>query len=250
MKVFIIEDEPLLAESLRDELLAADTEVQIVAMTGGIRETLDVVHKQGLPDLFFSDIELSDGLSFEIFHRLNSGTPVIFCTAYNHYALDAFRANGIDYILKPFGTDDIKRTLRKYKSLSGNSSPNRVFQQLIQKLQSRPTSLLVHRGESIIPLPINDIAMAVLQNEIVYVHTFGGKKYALTQNLEEIGQLVGGDLFRVNRQTLIHRKAVGQVSRYFARKLLIHPTIPYSNKLLVSKANTGAFLQWLENYPG
>ena len=126
MKVIIIEDEPLMSEALKEEILRVDARIEIVAQLSSIRESIAYLENNKWPDLFFSDIELSDGLSFEIFRHLQNTKPIVFCTAYDQYALEAFKVHGIDYILKPFQADDIDATLKKYKTLT-NSTPSSLL---------------------------------------------------------------------------------------------------------------------------
>ena len=121
MKVVIIEDEPLMAEELVDEIHKVDQSIAVVGKFPSVRATLDFLAQNEMPDLFFSDIQLTDGLSFEIFSVIKKPVPVIFCTAFHEYALDAFKANGIDYLLKPFDNMAITKTLYKYKHLIGES---------------------------------------------------------------------------------------------------------------------------------
>jgi len=251
MIVIIIEDEAILSNALKEELLELDGTIEIVAQLGSIKETLAYFAQNEAPDLFFSDIELADGLSFEIFKAIENIAPIIFCTAYNQYALEAFQVYGIDYILKPFDTKSISEALQKYKTLFQNQ-PNSavdfsaVLQLFEQQKQRQKNSLLIHRGDKITPLSIHEIALASLQNGVVYVHTYQNTRYAVNYNLDRLHTIFGEDFYRVNRQYLIHRKAVQHASQYFARKLTIRPIIKFEDPLIVSKANASDFLRWLE----
>ncbi|MEM6320398.1 MAG: LytTR family DNA-binding domain-containing protein [Bacteroidota bacterium] len=252
MKVIIIEDEPLMAEALAKKVTTIDPAIQVVAQLDSIQVSIDYLSTHESPDLFFSDIELLDGLSFEIFKRTNNKVPIIFCTAYNHYALEAFEVYGIDYLLKPYDNQKIAASLEKYQELvQTNVAPPidyQVLQQLLEQQQkaSNRTSILIHQGDKIIPLSSTDIALAFLLNGIVYVFTFAGKKYAVNYNLERLQQLLGTSFFRINRQGLINRKGVKHVSQYFGRKLIIQANFAFSEELIVSKGNTTKFLAWLE----
>jgi len=193
MKVIIIEDEAILSNALKEELLELDSTIEIVAQLGSIKETL----------AYFA-----------------------FCTAYNQYALEAFQVYGIDYILKPFDTKSINEALQKYKTLFQNQ-PNSavdfsaVLQLFEQQKQRQKNSLLIHRVDKITPLSIHEIALASLQNGVVYVHTYQNMRYAVNYNLDRLHTIFGEDFYRVNRQYLIHRKAVQHASQYFARKLTL-----------------------------
>ncbi|WNJ18457.1 LytTR family DNA-binding domain-containing protein [Pontibacter sp. G13] len=251
MRVLIIEDESLMAEALRDELLALEPQMEIMGMMGSISATLAFLEREGMPDLFFSDIELSDGLSFEIFRVLEQKAPVIFCTAYHHYALEAFQAHGIDYLLKPFDRSDIQATLDKYHqffpqpSVSQPSEAVGRLENLLEQ-QFQPQSLLVYKGADIFPLQLGELALLQVGAGHVIAHTFDGRQFVVNQSMDRLASTLGNAFFRVNRQFLIHRKAISHVSPYFSRKLLVNPRIDFSEPLVISKANATNFLRWLE----
>lgn len=252
MRIIIIEDEPLLAQKLKTEILKVHPATEVLAMLRSIAEAIGYFADGEQPDLIFSDIQLPDGLSFEIFKRVETAAPVIFCTAYDDYALEAFRSNGIDYILKPFSDQDIKKTLNKYHSLTQQSEPNQDLYaslgEMIRELKAEPKkSLLVYRKDKIIPLKVADIALALTENGNTSVLTFEGTRWTVNHNLDALHQKLGSSFYRLNRQYLIQRDAVEKVSQYFARKLLIHPTVDFSEPLIVSKANASNFLNWLES---
>lgn len=251
MRIIIIEDEPLIAAALKEEILRADASIQVVGILTSIAATLQHLETNGFPDLFFSDIELGDGLSFEIFKRTHSTIPVIFCTAYNHYALEAFRVYGIDYILKPFVQEDISSAIAKYKSMFQATQPQAIdFDAVLQLIgnqkRQRKSTILLYQGDKIIPLAGEKIAIAELKNGVVYVYTFAKERIAVNYNMEKLHGIVGKNFYRVNRQFLINRQAIEHVAQYFARKLLIKTNISFSEQLIVSKANASDFLRWLE----
>ncbi len=251
MKVIIIEDEPLMAEALEEEIRRIDPSIQLIARLNSVEATIDHLSRHGFPDLFFSDIELTDGLSFEIFRRVRNHRPIVFCTAYDHYALEAFSVHGIDYILKPFSSDAIRRTIQKYRTFFPDNNTQHpdwaaLMQHLSQQQSASQKAILWHRGEYIIPMNIDDIALAQLSNGQVYVYTFSGDRRPVQYNLETLAGLLGPDFYRINRQFIINRRSVKSVAHYFARKLLIHSSIEFKEPLVVSKAGASAFLQWLE----
>lgn len=252
MKVVIIEDELLLSEALKEEILMVDNSIEVVAQLSSIKESIAYLASNPLPDLFFADIELSDGVSFEIFKHIENTVPIIFCTAYNQYALDAFQVYGIDYILKPFDSKAIESAIGKYKSLAKFQAATTPDYQAIAKLLSsvneeQNNSLLIHQGDKIIPFPVEQIALGQLENGLVYIYDFDKKRYAINYSMDKLAHLLGKQFYRVNRQYLINRKAVKHASQYFARKLLVQPTFEFKEQLIVSKAKATAFLHWLEN---
>lgn len=251
MKVIIIEDEPLMANELEFEVKKVDQSITIAGKFGSVKDTLNHLSRNGLPDLFFSDVQLTDGLSFEIFSQINSHVPVIFCTAFNDYALEAFKCNGVDYLLKPLASEEIKATIDKYQrrlhhQLRGNMFSQDVMGSSIRDLDSTNKSLIVHQGQKIFPVKYSDIRMLYLKNGITYLITNQGKKFMVNRSLDRMEETLGSGFYRANRQVLIHRDAIGYIDSYYARKLLITPLYKVDLDIVVSKANSPHFLSWLE----
>jgi two-component system, LytTR family, response regulator LytT len=252
LKVAIIEDEKLTAHDLADTLKKIDSEIEVVAILATVKQAIDFLKKDNNLDLLFSDIQLPDGLSFEIYKNVAISVPIIFCTAFEQYALNAFDANGIDYLLKPFNKATVSKALDKYNSLKvkftqPNDKLNKLMQMLSQQTYRQAASIIVYQGEKIIPVDIPDIALFYLEDEYVFALTFDFKKYIVTQSLEELETLCDKSFFRANRQYLINRKAIKDASRYLNRKILIHLTINYPSQILVGKLKTALFVEWLSN---
>ncbi|MEL6969398.1 MAG: LytTR family DNA-binding domain-containing protein [Bacteroidota bacterium] len=253
MKIVIIEDEPLMAAALEEELLKLDPKIEIQANLPSLKAARNYFAEHSLPDLFFSDIQLPDGLSFEIFRELKSTTPVIFCTAYDEYALEAFRQNGIDYLLKPIDEEMLAATLQKHQQLTqAPTTPSFDPEQLLTYFglhdTQRNATILVHRGEKIIPVKKNHLAVLHKKDGITYGYTFDRKRYVLDHNLDSLEQTLGRDFFRANRQFIIHREVIKEVERYFARKLIIQINIEMPEQIIVSKARAALFLAWLQEH--
>ncbi len=250
MKVLIIEDEPLMADELEREIKKADPTIEIVGKLASISQSLSYLADHEMPDLFFSDIQLSDGLSFDIFRKLKNPVPVIFCTAFDEYALEAFKANGIDYLLKPFEDDAISRTLQKYQKLTQPTDISKELIALFKRTKdssSTKNSLLVHKGSKIFPVRNADVRMAFLEKSVTFIITRDHKRHLVNYSLDALEDTLGKDFYRANRQVIIHREAIAHVSQFFARKLLVELKIPFDDKVIVSKANASNFLKWLES---
>lgn len=252
MKVILIEDEKLTAKDLANSLMRIDADIQIIAQLASVEEALDyfALHKEDDADVIFSDIELGDGLSFEIFERIENKIPIVFCTAYNQYALEAFNTLGIDYILKPFNTNALENALNKLKLLKGSALIENDTLSSLLKLLKQPElpqrkSILANVGDKIIPIKSEEIALFFIENEIVYAVCFNGKKIVLSQNMDTLEKMFVDNFFRANRQYLINRNAVKAASHYFNRKLLVHLTVPFENQIIIGKLKTGAFTSWL-----
>ncbi len=180
MTIVIIEDEKLTADDLAETIVKADPKAQILASLSSVKEAIAWFRDNEKPDLIFSDIQLGDGLSFEIFKSISSTIPVIFCTAYDEYALNAFKVNGIDYILKPFTLATIVDALAKYNELKNNFSRKILqYEQILQlfedKKKQKKGSVLVYYKDKILPVRTDDIALFYIENEITYLITFDQK---------------------------------------------------------------------------
>ena len=238
------------AEDLEKSLLQLLDDVNIVQLHS-VKEAVAYFTGSSVPDIIFSDIQLGDGLSFEIFVAVPLVVPVIFCTAYNEYALDAFKANGIDYILKPYSKQTLETALKKYeqlkKAFTGNEaqSYNNLMHLLAGRDISKTSSILVYNQDKIMPVKLTDIALFHLENNLTHLLTFSGKIYYPNKNLDELEKITGNYFFRANRQFLVCRKAIVDISSFFSRKLYVNLLISYKEKVIVSKGKAAAFLEWL-----
>jgi DNA-binding LytR/AlgR family response regulator len=251
MEIVIIEDERLTADDLAETIKQVQPDAEIVAILRSVKEATQYLKAGNTPDLIFSDIQLGDGLSFEIFSSLAVTAPVIFCTAYDEYALTAFKANGIDYILKPFTSETIGLALQRYQSLRNTFSVNTLQQyEAILKVfagreAQRPAALLIHHLDKILPVKLESIALFYLKNEVTHLLTFNGKVYCPNKSLDELERITGDTFFRINRQYLIAHKAVTGATNYLSRKLSVTLTVPFEEVITVSKEKAPAFLKWL-----
>jgi len=251
MKIVIIEDEKIAAADLESTIRESDDSIEVVAVLNSVEDGLAYFKKHPKPDLIFSDIQLGDGLSFEVLDNLR--IPVVFCTAYDEYALNAFKANGIDYILKPFSTESVKNALDKYKNLVGISQEEIVRQydsikmMLTDKKSQKVSALLIYHKDYVFPLDVNEIAVLYLQNEIVTLVTFNNSRYYPGKSLEELETMLGNDFFRANRQYLINRKAVVKASSLLSRKLSLAVNVEIEDIITISREKSAVFLKWLAN---
>ncbi len=257
MTVLILEDEAITAEELRYYVLDIDPGIKVLALLETIEDAVHYLTTHGSPDLIFSDIQLADGLSFEVFGQVPVRCPVIFCTAYDEYAMQAFAANGIDYILKPFDRKAIAASLSKFHALQthfqGNtpaSQPtlNEPLQRLVEQLQpARRSSFLVNYKGKYYPVPVSEIAFFYSGNEIVWLHKLTGEKYALNHTLDQLETLLDPALFyRANRQFIIRFEAIREFEPYFNRKLAVRLQSVTPEPIIISKAKAGDFTRWLE----
>jgi two-component system, LytTR family, response regulator len=250
VNIVIIEDEELTAKDLADTIMKVDKNVQVLAILNSVKQSISYFRENLNPDLIFCDIQLGDGLSFEIFKECSITSPVIFCTAFDEYALKAFKANGIDYILKPFSRQTIEDALNRYKALKNNLlNINGPVKKILELYESRKNkkqkTVLIYHRENIIPVKVDDIAIFYIENGVSHLMTFSGRHHTINKTLEEMESIAGYDFFRANRQYLLNRNAIRNVSQYFARKLIVSLSIPFDLKIIVSKEKITLFLNWL-----
>src|SRR6185312_9806680 len=252
MNIVIIEDEPLTARDLEACIRAAEPAAKIVAALGSVAEATEFFRENTFPDLIFSDIQLGDGLSFSIFAAFEQSVPVIVCTAYDAYALDAFKAAGIDYILKPFSARSIAAALAKYQRLTGKAATggSATLTDLAALFgpQASRRSILVYHKEKIVPVNVGDIAFFYLKTDAVLLATFAKQAYTVHKTLEEIEKIVGTGFYRANRQCLVNREAIRDVSQDVGRRLLVNLLVPCEEKVTVGRAKASHFLEWLAGH--
>ena len=250
MKLVIIEDEKVTARDLVQTLEQLFPQIIIEKVLGTVKEGISYFNNSTSADLIFSDIQLGDGLSFEIFATVDINVPVIFCTAYDEYALHAFKANGFDYILKPFTNESVAAAVNKYltfrEKITENTLPYKALEQLFAaKRTIEPGAVLVYQKDKILPIPVNDIAFFYLKNGVVSLITFDKKNYLVNKNMEELGKITEPLFFRANRQFLVNRKAVLDASSYLSRKLSVSLSVPTPETVTISKEKIPQFLMWL-----
>jgi len=252
MKVVIVEDEALTAEDLAEILLKLPDGIEVVKILPSVLEAIIYFRHNGSPDLIFCDIQLGDGHSFEIFKEIHIDAPVIFCTAYDEYALQAFKNNGIDYILKPFTKKTVKAAIDKFKSLKARlNSTGPDFANVLQNIQTTPqpdrkvSSLIINWKDKIIPVRINDIALFNIDFKMTQLVTFNNQKYVVHHTLEELEEICGEGFYRANRQYLINRHAVTEALQYHARKLVLKLKVEDKHEIIISKNKIPEFLSWL-----
>lgn len=243
LRVAIIEDEPATARNLRHMLQDIAPEVEVLTILPGVAESVAWLNNNMQQcELLFMDVRLSDGLSFEIFSQVNVTLPVIFITAYDDYALQAFKSNGIDYILKPFDETELKQSLQKYKQLREPVN----FQQLAAQFKTYKQSFLVHNRDKLIPLAAGNIAWFYTANELVYAGTTDNKQYIIDFTMEQLQQqLDPGVFFRANRQFIVQRSAIQEVDFYFNGRLALKVQPAAKEQILISKARVPEFKNWM-----
>lgn len=252
MNILIIEDEIKAAASLATMITKIRPEAQIVSKLQSVSSSIKYLTENEQPDLIFMDIQLSDGLCFNIFKAVKISCPVVFCTAFEDYTLDAFKANGVDYVLKPFSKDDIVNAFKKVDELKNFFQQHTLPQlnDLLAKVSppAGKKNFLVFKNNKYVNISTEAIAFFYIKHEATVIKTFEQEEYMINQSLDQIHAMLSPEqFFRLNRQYLVNFKAIKDVEHYFARKMLVNLIIPAPEKLLVNKEKVQMFLSWLEN---
>jgi len=253
IKAVIIEDEQLIAKELANKIADVADDITIVEILPSLKTARKWFMQNAEPDLLFMDIQLSDGVSFELFDHFTLKCPVIFTTAYDEYAIRAFKVNGIDYLLKPIDITDLKNAIEKYRNLlSGKTNFPVDMQQLMATLAAPQASLykekfIVNVRNNWIPVDTRDIA-CFMRDNLNYLYTFAGDKYILDYTtLEDIEELLDPKLFyRANRQSIIHINAIQSVKPHENQKLSVFLKAPLKMEVDISREKAPAFKKWFD----
>ena len=251
MNVIVIEDEKPAARRLKRMLQKLDIEVQV--MLHSVEESLNWFQTNEEPDLIFLDIQLSDGLSFEIFEELPIHSAIIFTTAYDEYALKAFKLNSIDYLLKPIDEDELKNAVDKYHKQLPKSSNLKVNMDDIRKLLINPIDrkykkrFTIKIGQHIKIIPTNEIECLYSENKSTYIHSKSNRSYLIDNSLEYWqDSLYPENFFRVNRTFLIHVSAIKDIVAYTNSRLKLVLNSFNEIEIIVSRERVKKFKKWID----
>ncbi|AQG79404.1 LytR/AlgR family response regulator transcription factor [Spirosoma montaniterrae] len=250
MTVLLIEDEQAAARRLTRLLLDIDPTLQIGPALGSVAAAVMHLQTQPHPDLILSDIQLSDGLSFAVFRQVEPRCPIIFTTAYDEYAIQAFKLNSLDYLLKPIVATELQAALAKFRKLTQSQSPSVDYQQLWQALnQSQRTyrqRFLISYRDTYRTIPASEVAYFYSENKITRLVCPDGKWYPLTETLEELAeQLNPNQFFRANRQYIINLTSIVTIHKHFNGRLKVDLQPPIPDDLFVSRERADEFRNWL-----
>jgi two-component system, LytTR family, response regulator LytT len=252
-RVVIIEDELPARARLIAGLRQLDPRVEIVAELGSVTESLQWFAAHEPPDLVFADVQLSDGLALDIFAQVQPAAPIVFCTAYDEYMIEALAQNGIAYLLKPYGVAELGEALNKYRRLEGHFTNTVLARTQLAALartltQPRATRrILAREGDSFVAVPLTEVAYFGVRDGLTQLVHRDGRRLDLDRTLSDIeAELVGAGLFRLNRQVLAQPEAVRGFRAYFKGRLLVDLQPPADEDVVVSQPNATRFRSWLE----
>lgn len=254
MKVVIIEDEPLIAKNLQRMLKQIDTAVDVLAVLDSVSSSVKWLQENKQPDLLFMDIQLADGVSFDIFNKTKIENPVIFTTAYNEYAIRAFKVNSVDYLLKPIDKEQLQLAIEKFKKYFGvkNDAVGEQFKLLLENLQNKSTPkfkerFLAHYKGGIVPVPENKTAYFI-KDTIIYLGNNDNEKLVTDYNtIDEIEEVMNpSNFFRANRQMIIHIGQVDTYKKHDTGKIEVHLKCDKNLRVDVSREKANEFVKWLD----
>lgn len=249
MKIVIIEDEPMAVRRLQQLLPAIDPKLEIIETLDSIKSTVRWFETNPLPDLAFFDIQLADGLSFEIFNKVSVNCPVIFTTAYDQYAIQAFKVNSVDYLLKPVTQEGLTTAINKFKSHTKTTpiDSDKLIQLLQQQSKTYKERFIVKVGDHLKTVLTTNISLVYSESKSTYCLHSGNQKHILDFTLDQVEELVDDKLFfRINRKYLVHIDAIVDIISYSNSRLKLE-TIGYtSDDLIVSREKVSLFKKWLD----
>lgn len=246
MNILIVEDEAISAKGLEQSLLKLDSGNRIVGKTASVAKTVEFLKKNPQPDLIFMDIHLEDELCFEIFNKCEVESPVIFTTAYDQYAIEAFNANGIAYLLKPFTDEDLAEAVSKLKRLLAIGQRNAIEKSMAAlQPQKKPQRMTFRIGDSYTSVMIDDIAYLVSEDHYTTLVTTASKQLIINPSLAEMEeQLDEEKFFRISRSFIININSIEKVSHYFNGRLKLTIRPKPDEEVFVSRQRVKDFLDW------
>jgi DNA-binding LytR/AlgR family response regulator len=256
MKILIVEDEVLAAKKLTKTVASVDENAEIIGIADSIQGTVEWLNNNPAPDLILMDIELADGQSFEIFGLTEVKSPVIFTTSYDEFALQAFKVNSIDYLLKPVQKEDLEAALNKFKQLKTiykdekkeEVNLEQIVKELQQKLQPKEfrKRFLVKHGQKLISIEIDEIAYFFSDGRLNFFKTFDNRKFVVDYTMDEMEEMLDPDkYFRISRSFYVSINAIDQIHDYFGNRLLLHLNPAVEKEAIVSREKVSDFKKWM-----
>lgn len=249
MKCLVIEDEKVAAERLCNLIKQADRSIEIMEVLQTVERSVKWFNTNASPDLIFMDIQLADGLSFEIFEQAFVSAPVIFTTAYDEYALRAFKHNGIDYILKPVDGDELKAAIGKFQQQHSKVVYSaQVFESIMHSLTSKyKTKFVIKVGEHIKIFPVEEVQCFYSMEKSTFLQNLQGRDYAISYSLDQLEELLDpSKFFRISRKYIVSFPAIKDIISYSNSRLLLKLENNSADDLIVSRERVQAFREWLE----
>ena len=249
MRVLIIEDEKPAARHLSGLLQGIRPQAKVLDLVDSVEGAVKWLRTFAAPDLIFMDIQLADGLSFEIFQEVPVEAPVVFTTAYDQYTLKAFKVNSVDYLLKPIDPDELRQSIEKYEKWRNPIDPAAMSALLKGLHQPRyKERFLIRAGQQLSYLPVADIAYLYSEEGLLYARSRSGKRHLIDFTLEQVAELLSPEqFFRINRKIMVHLESIHKIHTYFNGRLKLELRPDFEDlEVIVSRDRVGDFKLWLD----
>ncbi|WP_291857381.1 LytTR family DNA-binding domain-containing protein [Marinilabilia sp.] len=247
MKVLIVEDETSAYINLRKILEEVDSTIEVSENTESVKQTVKWLEKNVSPDLIFMDIHLSDGSAFNIFNLTTVDVPIVFTTAYDEYAIEAFKVNSIDYLMKPIEKTEVKRAIDKYRKLN-EPDLEKYIRQLSQlvPIGRYPEKLLIPLNDKLIPTTLSQVVCFYTTDNSTQIILLDGQKLSYNRSLDSIVSVVNPSLFfRANKQFVIAKSHISDITIWFDNRLLVSLLVETPERIYISKNKAALFKQWM-----
>ncbi|WP_010179319.1 LytR/AlgR family response regulator transcription factor [Aquimarina agarilytica] len=251
MKILIVEDEPRAASQLQNLLNKSVFDFEVLTVIDSVEDTVYWFRKNKTPDLVFMDIQLADGLSFEIFQKIEVTAPIIFTTAFDQYAIQAFKVNSIDYLLKPIKQSDLDTALNKfskYKNQSKKTIEPNILKELLSSMQTQQkrTGILVKEGSGFIQIRVSELLYMYSQDSITFGITHTNKRYIIDETMDQLfSSLEDTQFYRINRGQIISKISIQKIEPYFNHSVKLSLLNPRDQEFIVSRQKTPDFKEWM-----
>jgi two-component system response regulator LytT len=250
MNVLIFEDEKHTATRLIQLLKKYDSNIHVIDVIGSVKQGIEWYRNNPLPDLIFQDILLNDGNCFEIFEQVKIDSPVIFTTAYNEFALKSFRLNSIDYIVKPYDFQDIKKALDKFKNFKEMfvMPENELLKSIVQsKIPEVKKRFLVKLGDKFSSVKSEDIAWFIYDKGITFAFTFENTRFPVNYSIDQLSELLNADnFFQINRKYVVNFESIRNIHSWFNSRLKLEIVPKPEEDIIVSRERVKDFKAWLD----
>lgn len=245
----IIEDEKIAAERLSRMILSVDREILVTDVLQSVEQSVQYLKQHPVPELIFMDIQLADGLSFEIFEQIEVNAPVIFTTAYNEYAIKAFKVNSIDYLLKPIDLNELTFAIKKYKTQKSSIPINDQVLATLAKALALPykSNFLIKVGEHLRSISTHDIQCFYSSDKSAFLLNAGGRIYPVNYSLDQMEGIIDPKLFfRISRKFIVSRSFISDIVQYSNSRLKVRLATHFEEDLIVSRERVQDFRCWLD----
>jgi DNA-binding LytR/AlgR family response regulator len=251
MRILIVEDEPMAATRLQQLVLELEPSAQVLTRLDSVKRTVTWLKSNEIPDLILLDIQLADGISFQIFDEVSVQCPIIFTTAYNEYALRAFKVNSIDYILKPIDKEELKQALEKFKRLTKPVSQPNLMESIANAMElltkKYKTRFVVKVGEHLRSIETSEILFFYSQDKTTFAQTTEGRKHILDYTMEQVEEMMDpAKFFRISRKYMVTANSIQDMINYTNSRLRLVLKTSDDKEIIVARERVQEFKSWLD----